>query len=148
MFRQISLLISFELLTIPPPTTASPFRHDRFGTLLHRRGLLRLSPWETHWVRGFPRRAVKGSPLTRRLPDRLGRIEFVILRTGHSPQVALHLSSQKRSYHCWLQAGNVSLEGTYTPLFKRLHRRTGDRLPACPGRLGSPPYRELMTPQS
>ena len=37
--RQVSLLISFELLTIPSSTTASPFRHDRFGTLRHRHDL-------------------------------------------------------------------------------------------------------------
>ena len=74
--QQLSLLISFELLTIPPPTTASPFRHDRFDTLLHRRGLPRLSPGETQWVEGFARHAVKGSHIPRRFPDRLGRIEF------------------------------------------------------------------------
>ena len=37
--RQVSLLISFELLTIPSSTTASPFRHDRFVTLRHRHDL-------------------------------------------------------------------------------------------------------------
>lgn len=63
--RQISLLTSFELLTIPPPTTASPFHHDRFGTLLHRRGLPRRSPWETYKrPRDFPvtRSRVRTSP--------------------------------------------------------------------------------------
>ncbi len=47
MVRQISLLNSFDLPTIPPPTTASPFRCDRFVTLLHRRSLPRLSPGQT-----------------------------------------------------------------------------------------------------
>ena len=138
---QVSLFIAFELLTIPPPTTALPFRHDRFITLLHRRGLPRLSPGETSWVEGFARRAVEGSHTARRLPDRLGRNEFVILRTGHSPQVAPHPSSWKRSYHFRLQAGNVSLIGTCTLLFKRLHRRTSHHAPRdepctaprCPG---------------
>jgi hypothetical protein len=69
------------------------------------------------------RRADQGSNSTSSLPDRLGRIEFVILRTGLSPQVAPHLSSRKRSYH-WLQAGNVGLIGTCTLQFKRLRRRT------------------------
>ena len=80
--RQISLLISFDLPTIPSPTTASPFRCDRFITLLHRRSLPRLSPLaDQTWSRGS-RRAVKGSPNARRLPDRLGRSEFALLRTG------------------------------------------------------------------
>jgi hypothetical protein len=52
-----------------------------------------------------------------------------LLRTGRPPQVASHLCSHKRSYHCWLQGGNVTLMGTYTPLFKRLHRRTGPDSP-------------------
>src|SRR6266487_6885386 len=33
-----------------------------------------------------------------------GRIEFVILRTGHSPSIALHLASRRRSYR-WVRAG-------------------------------------------
>ena len=45
------------------------------------------------------------------------------LRTGHSPQVALHPSSRKRSYHR-IRGGNVTPEGTFTLLFKRLQRRT------------------------
>ncbi len=69
--------------------------------------------------------AVKGSRSASTLPDRLGRIEFTIrLRTAHSPQVALHISSRKRSYHCRLQGGNDTLDGTCTRLFNRLHRRT------------------------
>lgn len=49
---QVSLLISFELLTIPPPTTLLPFRYDRFVTLHHRRSLPCLSPGQTSWVGG------------------------------------------------------------------------------------------------
>ena len=60
--RQVSLLISFELLIIPSPTTFLPFPCDRFNTLLHRRSLPCRSPWETRWVEGFTRRTVKGSP--------------------------------------------------------------------------------------
>ena len=57
-------------------------------------------------------------------PTGLAESSSLSLRTGHSPQVALHLSSRKRSYHFRLQAGNVTLEGTFTLLFKRLQRRT------------------------
>ena len=74
--RQISLLISFDLPTIPSPTTALPFRHGRFSTLLHRRDLPCLSPGQTSPVGGIRRRTVKGSDTVRSLPDRLGRIEF------------------------------------------------------------------------
>jgi hypothetical protein len=44
------------------------------------------------------RRVRAGSSLTS------GRIEFVILRTGHSPSIALHLASRRRSYR-WVRAG-------------------------------------------
>ena len=33
-----------------------------------------------------------------------GRFEFVILRTGHSPSIAPHLASRRRSYR-WVRAG-------------------------------------------
>ena len=55
-------------------------------------------------------------------PTGLAESSSLALRMGRSSQVALHLSSRKRSYHCRLQAGNVSLEGTCTLLIKRLHR--------------------------
>jgi hypothetical protein len=99
---QRSLLISFDLLTIPPPTTLLPFPHDRFGTLRHRRELPRLSPGQTRRS-GDHRRAVKGSLIASRLPDRLGRSEFIVLRTGHSTQVALHPASRQRSYLCYFR---------------------------------------------
>ena len=57
-------------------------------------------------------------------PTGLAESSSLALRIGRSSQVALHPSSRKRSYHCRLQAGNVSLEGTCTLLIKRLHRRT------------------------
>jgi hypothetical protein len=50
---RISLLISFELPTIPSPATALPFHHDRFDTLHHRRGCPRLSPGQTQRVEGI-----------------------------------------------------------------------------------------------
>ncbi len=127
--RQVSLLIAFELPTIPPPTTTLPFRCDRFITLLHRRSLPCLSLGLTQWSREF---AVARSRVRSFLgvsPTGLAESSSLALRTGHSPQVALHPPSRKRSYHCRLQAGNVSLTGTSTPLFKRLHRRTRSGTP-------------------
>jgi hypothetical protein len=76
--EQLSLLISFEFLTIPSPTTSSPFRRGRFRTLLHRLGLPCLSPGKASAGRWEFRRTVKGSDITRSLPDRLGRIEFAV----------------------------------------------------------------------
>ena len=122
--RQVSLLIAFEFPTIPPPTPPLPFRCDRFITLLHRRSLPCLSLGLTRGSREF---AVARSRVRSFLgvsPTGLAESSSLALRTGHSPQVALHPPSRKRSYHCRLQAGNVSLTGTYTLLFKRLHRRT------------------------
>jgi hypothetical protein len=60
-------------------------------------------------------------------PTGLAESSSLALRTGRSSQVALHLSSWKRSYLFRLQAGNVRLEGTSTLLVKRLHRRTSHR---------------------
>ncbi len=64
-------------------------------------------------------------------PTGLAESSSLALRIGRSSQVAPHPSSRKRSYHCRLQAGNVSLEGTFTLLVKRLHRRTGGGLQAA-----------------
>ena len=127
--RQFSLLNAFELLTIPPPTTALPFRHGRFYTLLHRRYLPCLSPGQTSKVGGIAvtRSRVRTSPGAS--PTGLAESSSLALRTGRSSQVALHLSSRKRSYLFRLQAGNVSLRGTSTLLIKRLYRRTGGGVP-------------------
>jgi len=127
--RQFSLLISFDLPTIPPPTTALPFRHGRFRTLHHRRDLPRLSPGQTSKVGGIAvaRSRVRTSPGAS--PTGLAESSSHTLRTGRSSQVALHPSSRKRSYHCRLQAGNVSLRGTFTLRIKRLHRRTSHLAP-------------------
>ena len=64
-------------------------------------------------------------------PTGLAESSSLALRIGRSSQVALHPSSRKRSYHCRLQAGNVSLEGTFTLLIKHLHRRTSGGLQAA-----------------
>jgi len=122
--QQFSLLVSSELLTFPPPTTASPFRHDRFVTLLHRRGLPRLSPWQTSSVGGIAVARSRVRSFLGGSPTGLAESSSLALRTGHSPQVTPHPPSRERSYHCRIQAGNVSLIRTYTLLFKRLRRRT------------------------
>ena len=122
--RQISLLISFDLPTIPSPTTVLPFRHGRFGTLFHRRDLPRLSHRETQRVEGSPVTRSRVRTLLAASPTGLAESSSLSLRTGRSSQVALHLSSRKRSYHFRLQADNVRLRGTSTLQIKRLHRRT------------------------
>ena len=121
---QVSLLIAFDLPTVPPPTTALPFRHDRFDTLLQRRGLPRLSPRQTFPVSGIAVARSRVRTLLGASPTGLAESSSQMLRTGRSSQVALHPSSRKRSYHYRLQAGNVSLRGTSTPQIRRLHRRT------------------------
>lgn len=62
-------------------------------------------------------------------PVGLAESSSLSLRTGLSSQVALHLSSRKRSYHCRIQGGNVTLTGTSTLLIKRLQRRTRTIVP-------------------
>ncbi len=57
-------------------------------------------------------------------PTGLAESSSLALRTGTSPQVALHLSSRKRSYHCRIQGGNVTLTRTFTRLIRPLQRRT------------------------
>ena len=64
-------------------------------------------------------------------PTGLAESSSLTLRTGISPQVALHLSSRKRSYHCRIQGGNVTLVGTCTQLIKRLRRRTRRHIPCA-----------------
>jgi hypothetical protein len=71
-------------------------------------------PGRHYFSRRDRRRALGGSPLASRLPDRLGRIRFVILRTGRSPPVALHPASRRRSYFR-LQVRNVNPDGDFHP---------------------------------
>jgi hypothetical protein len=129
--RQISLLISFDLSTIPSPTTALPFRHGRFSTLFHRRDLPRLSHGETQRVEGSPVARSRVRTSLGASPTGLAESSSLSLRTGCSSQVALHLSSRKRSYHIRLQADNVRLRGTSTPQIKRLRRRTSRPTPCA-----------------
>ena len=77
-------------LTIPsPPTPCAPIA--AFARYPSARWLSRLRRSRLH-------HSLAGSP------DTQGRFEFVILRTGRSPPVALHPASRRRSYSR-LQAG-------------------------------------------
>ena len=82
------------------------------------------------------------SPLGSRLVTTKSRIEFVILRTGSSPPVALHLPSRGRSY-LLLQNADHALVGTLTPLVHHAHRRT-----ACCARPACQPLACLLTKQN
>src|SRR6516165_8927848 len=64
------------------------------------------------------------------------RIEFVCLRTDPSPQIALHLASQRRSY-LWLRSLWLPPTWTLTMLIWRLHGRTLSRESGNPGFLDS-----------
>ena len=90
---QVSLIHVHGLPAIPSPTTlrtpAAAFA--RYPSA--RRASLRL-----FGARSGLRHSLAGSPATP------GRIEFVSLRTGHSPPVASHPASRRRGYS-WLQAG-------------------------------------------
>jgi hypothetical protein len=84
--EQVSLIHALDLRTLlSPNTSVSPtsFSH------------VTLQP------AGLPSRSSVGvwvSPLEGRLTEHYGRIEFVILRTGPSPSVALHTASWRRSF--------------------------------------------------
>jgi len=145
--RQVSLFIALDLPTIPPSTTLCHFPITAFARYFRRMGCRVYPPGQTSWGRAERRHAIKGSPLASRLPDRLGRIRFVILRTGRSPPVASHPSSRRRSY-CQLQVRNVNLVGTSTPPINRLQRRTSpvSPRPDCEPRRVSPTCRRREPP--
>ena len=142
---QTSLLISIELPNIPSPTTLLPFPHARFSTLPSSFIVVAAAPTaegcSAELVRSSSGRGVRSRvrAMLGHSPTGLAEASSLTLRTAHSPQVALHLSSRKRSYHCRLQGGNDTLDGTFTQQFNRLHRRTSGTaqavrrvLPDCP----------------
>ena len=116
-----------NLPTIPSPTTSrrpgSPVWF-RFPGLPPRSPLGR----RTHFRR-VPLGVCRASPLTCRLATTSGRIEFVILRTGRSPPVALHLASRQRSC-LQLTGSDLTCARTCTPLVRRACRRTRRRYAA------------------
>ena len=72
---------------------------------------------------------VWASPFGRRLANRSGRIEFVILRTTSSPSVALHPASRRRSFS-QIQAGVGMPERDFHPP-SQTRSRTHDRAHPC-----------------
>jgi hypothetical protein len=81
------------------------------------------------------------SPSMSRLLAAPRRIEFVCLRTDHSPPVALHLASQRRSY-LWLRSLWHPPTRTFTMLMWHPHGRTHSGRPgALLGAHGAPPER-------
>jgi hypothetical protein len=92
---EVSLLISIELPNIPSPNTLLPFRDARFN----RYGLFSPSspPRDPCGRSRHPELGrvvdpcmVRGSRVARTLPDRLGRSEFILLRTVRSIPDAPH----------------------------------------------------------
>ena len=127
---QTSLLISIELLNIPSLTTLLPFHHARFNTLPSSFIVAAAAPTtegdSEELIRSSSGRCVRSRvrAMLGHSPTGLAKSSSLTLRTALSPQVAPHPSSRKRSYHCRLQGGNDTLDGTLTQLFNRLHRRT------------------------
>ena len=102
-------VLCHAIITIPSPPTLRPPRQLSHATP-H-------PPWSRHSTERF-RLSTAGSSSTS------GRIEFVILRTGDSPPVALHPASRRRSDR-WLQARRAhGLERTHTSLSWHHCRRT------------------------
>lgn len=90
----VSCPVQVSLIHMPDlPTILSPLTWMAPAPLSHA----------TPQLAGLPLQ-VWTSPLASRLAAHPGRIEFVILQTGSSPPVALHLASQRRNYSR-LQAG-------------------------------------------
>lgn len=77
--RQISLLISFDIQTIPSSTTLVPFRHDRFSYVTSPSQPSASIPPGRPYGQWDRRRANRGSPFRGWLPDRLGRIRFTFV---------------------------------------------------------------------
>ena len=126
---QLSLFFSIDLLTIPSPTTTSPFPHDRFDTLRHRRELPRLSPGQTSPVRGptVARSrvctALAGSPTGLAESSSRNVTDWSFTSSCSPPP------SREDAVTFSIRAGNVHPEGTFTLLVNRLHRRTRSFLP-------------------
>ena len=81
---------------------------------------------------------IGASPLASRLATTKSRIEFILLRTGRSPPVALHPASRRRS-DFQLQSSNQTLTRTSTSQIRCAHRRTG---PAIFGWVASGMFRD------
>jgi len=125
---------SSNLPTIPSPTTCSrPWDRPSFRS----RGLTAATaPRASHPLGRVSLGVIWASPWASRLATATGRIEFVSLRTGHSPAVALHLLSRERSY-LPLQSLGPTLTRTFTSLIRCARKRTsrafqGPGIPRAP----------------
>ena len=138
--RRVSLLTLLDLPTIPPPTTPRCSRADL--SLLSGLAIRTLC----HPVcRDHGSRA---SPVPSRLATTTGRIEFVILRTGSSLSVALHLLSQGRSY-LQLRGPDQPLQGLPPRRSNSITGALGRRSPSFSGSLwhdGPPSLRSAKQP--
>ncbi len=85
--NKLSLLISFELLTIPSPTTRIAISQLQHLRVYYTQNWLCVSiPLADRYTGSRDRRRThKVSDLAPPPPRLLGRIEFASLRTGHSP---------------------------------------------------------------
>ena len=92
-----------------------PLSFSKFG-LVSLRDLPPREPLRlTHPLGRVPLGVTWASPLSSRLATTTGRIEFVILRTDHSPPDALHPVSRRRSF-VRIQSSNPTLMRTRTSL--------------------------------
>ena len=117
---------SFRPFRLQPPVAASGFWSGFFPELTAR-SVDRI-PFGDHGV-------IWASPLPSRLAATTGRMEFVILRTSHSPPVALHPLSRGRSYY-WLQSSDPTSTGTSTLLIRYTYKRTRTDFLIRPGFVG------------
>ena len=116
----------------PSPTGLPASRHQTFQPFrlqppLAAPGSICFRPGLTAFCLSNPvcrgRAASWTSPLPSKLVATTGRIEFVILRTGRSPPVALHPASRRRSYF-QLQSSDQTLARTSTSPIRCARRRT------------------------
>ena len=127
--QQVSLIDALGLPTIPSPTTCVRFVSPRHVTC--RRIEPRPLPNGTiPYGNSGLRHSLAGSPRY------TGRIEFLIVRTGRSPPVALHPVSRRRSY--LRLPSYVDAERTSTSPTKRAFRRTSGGF--------TPPFGEVNSP--
>ncbi len=100
---------------------SSPYGLPQLTQVRNTSNSLSLSGALTRSIAGIE--ASWASPLPSKLATTTGRNVFVILRTGISFSVALHLLLRERSYFQLIDS-NQAYEGTFTLPFRRPQRRT------------------------
>ena len=135
--RQVSSLHGSNLPIVLSPTT--PRRSGCLTCFSHPNSPSGSAGWPSHPLGRVPLDVTWASPLASRLAATTGRIEFVILRTDRSPPGALHLPSRERS-SSRLRSPSPAPTGTFTPLVRHTHDRTGRRFSTCgiPSRAAPP----------